>query len=104
QAATTRREIPPGEDASRCRGGRVSFFGEFTPMAAVKHDSGMSASDHCREVLELIHGWLTRQEVSDASLVDLIRNLAAAFAASAAGVAALADGVVLVRETAGVGP
>ncbi|MBI1915151.1 MAG: response regulator [Planctomycetes bacterium] len=73
-------------------------------MAAINHAPGTSPSDRSRAVLELIHGWLSQPGAERSSLVDLVRDLAEAFAASAAGVAVLTDGAVLVREAVGAGP
>jgi signal transduction histidine kinase len=66
-------------------------------MAAINHVPGTSPPDRSRDVLDLVHGWLARPDENGGSLVDLLRNLATAFAASAAGVAGLTDGF-LVRE------
>jgi signal transduction histidine kinase/CheY-like chemotaxis protein len=67
-------------------------------MAVIKHAPGISPSDRSRDVLDMIHRWLCQAGEARLSLVDLARELAAAFVARAAGVAALADGAVLVRE------
>lgn len=61
-------------------------------MAAEHQATGFGQADRSRDALNFLHGLLARRGEPSPSPGDLLRDLAAAFAADAAGISALADG------------
>jgi signal transduction histidine kinase/FixJ family two-component response regulator len=70
-------------------------------MAGGQEQSHRSGPDASRSALDFVHGLLCQAPAQDVCLDELLTNLAAAFAASGAGLAALSSGKVLARRPAG---
>jgi len=70
-------------------------------MAGGQEQLHRPGADASRSALDFVHGLLCQAPTQAVCLDELLTNLAAAFAASGAGLAALASGKVLVRHPAG---